>query len=44
MTGAAAGKCPQAIVFANNAIPTGATSNLQCLEQSVSVLDAAAQQ
>jgi hypothetical protein len=38
VTGAAAGKCPQAIIFTKNAIPTGATSNLQCLESSVSVL------
>jgi hypothetical protein len=38
VTGAAAGKCPQAIVFTKNALPTGAISNLQCLEQSVSVL------
>ncbi len=39
VTGAAAGKCPQAIVFSPKAIPSGATSNLQCLEQSVGVLD-----
>jgi hypothetical protein len=39
VTGAAAGKCPQAILFTKNAIPNGATSNLQCLEQSVGVLD-----
>jgi hypothetical protein len=38
VTGAAAGKCPQAIVFTKNALPTGANSSLQCLEQSVSVL------
>ncbi len=38
VTGTAAGKCPQAIIFSKGAIPTGATSNLQCLESSVSVL------
>jgi hypothetical protein len=38
VTGAAAGKCPQAIIFAPKSIPNGATSNLQCIEQSVSVL------
>jgi len=38
VTGAAAGTCPQAIVFANQ--PSNGTINLQCLEQSASVLDA----
>ena len=42
VTGSAAGKCPQAILFSPNAIPTGALSNLQCLEQSVGVLDSGA--
>jgi hypothetical protein len=38
VTGAAAGKCPQAIFFTPKALPSGALSNLQCIEQSVSVL------
>jgi hypothetical protein len=38
VTGAAAGKCPQAIIFSPNALPNGATSNLQCLEGSLSVI------
>ena len=38
VTGAAAGKCPQAIVFANNALPTGAIANLQCVDPGVTVI------
>jgi hypothetical protein len=38
VTGTAAGKCPQAILFTPKALPSGALSNLQCIEQSVSVL------
>jgi hypothetical protein len=37
VTGAAAGSCPQAIVFAHQ--PKSATISLQCIEQSVGVLD-----
>jgi hypothetical protein len=38
VTGTPAGKCPQAILFTPSALPSGALSNLQCIEQSVSVL------
>jgi hypothetical protein len=38
VTGDAAGKCPQAIEFSSGALPSGAVSSLQCIEQSVSVL------
>ncbi len=34
VTGAAAGTCPQAILFSPGAIPTGATISLQCIETS----------
>jgi hypothetical protein len=40
VTGAAAGHCAQSILFAEGQPPSGATVNLQCLEQSVGVLDA----
>ncbi|MGO9835943.1 MAG: hypothetical protein ACLP1X_17200 [Polyangiaceae bacterium] len=39
VTGVAAGTCPQAILFTGSEPPSGATVNLQCLEQSVGVLD-----
>jgi len=42
VTGPAAGHCPQAILFTSSEPPSGATVNLQCLEQSVGVLDAGA--
>jgi hypothetical protein len=35
LTGAAAGSCPQEIVYASGSLPSGAIANLQCLEQSV---------
>jgi len=37
VTGAAAGTCPQAIIFAGQ--PKSATISLQCIEQSVAVID-----
>jgi hypothetical protein len=39
VTGAAANGCPQAILFTNGQPPTGATVSLQCIEQSVNVLE-----
>jgi len=42
VTGVAAGTCPQAILFTGSEPPSGATVNLQCLEQSVGVLDSGA--
>jgi hypothetical protein len=39
VTGAAANGCPQAILFSSGEPPTGATVSLQCIEQSVSVVD-----
>jgi hypothetical protein len=39
VVGAAAGGCPQAILFTNGEPPHGATVSLQCIEQSVTVLD-----
>jgi len=41
VTGAAAGQCAQSILFTEGQPPSGATVNLQCLEQSVGVLGAA---
>jgi hypothetical protein len=42
VTGAAAGNCPQALLFTANEPPHGAVVSLQCLEQSVGVLDSGA--
>jgi hypothetical protein len=39
VTGAAAGGCPQAILFTNGEPPHGATVSLQCIESSVTVVD-----
>jgi hypothetical protein len=39
VTGPAANGCPQAILFTNNEPPQGAITNLQCIEQSVTVID-----
>jgi len=39
VTGAAANGCPQAILFTNGEPPHGATVSLQCIEQSVQVVD-----
>ncbi|MGD0526687.1 MAG: hypothetical protein ABSE49_16185 [Polyangiaceae bacterium] len=39
VTGAAANGCPQEILFSNGQPPSGATVSLQCIEQSVNVLE-----
>ena len=39
VTGAAANGCPQAILFTSSEPPQGAIANLQCIEQSVTVVD-----
>jgi hypothetical protein len=41
VAGAAAGKCPQAIAFSPGALPSGAVSSLQCIEQSATAGPAA---
>jgi hypothetical protein len=37
VTGVSAGTCPQAIIFTQGAVPTGATINLQCIETSSAI-------
>jgi hypothetical protein len=40
VTGAAAGACPQAVQFSTNNPPAGSLTHLQCIEQSISVVNA----
>jgi hypothetical protein len=40
VTGASAGTCPQAVQFSTNNPPAGSLTYLQCIEQSISVVNA----